>query len=106
VSYSISFTIVRATLATATILREFVERPRELLCGTDLMRMTGLGPGTMYPALTRLEAHGLIEEVARPATAGPQDGYVRYWYRLASRDQAAAVVAKRFPELHIRIAPA
>jgi PadR family transcriptional regulator, regulatory protein PadR len=57
------------------VLRVFLDRPRKELCGADLMRLTNLASGTLYPILLRFERYEMLEsdwedmapeEVGRP----------------------------------------
>jgi PadR family transcriptional regulator, regulatory protein PadR len=60
--------------------------------GYDLSRVTGLKSGTLYPMLTRLAEHGLLEaawEQAPPVGRPP-----RHLYRLSA---AGAELARRLP---------
>jgi len=55
------------------ILRTFLERPRKELCGADLMKITNLSSGTLYPILLRFEKYSLLEsdwENAAPEKMG------------------------------------
>ena len=42
------------------VLRAFIENPRKKLCGAELMKMTRLSSGTLYPVLLRFERYGLL----------------------------------------------
>jgi PadR family transcriptional regulator, regulatory protein PadR len=46
---------LRMTTAVARVLRAFLENPTTPRYGFDLMRVTGLPSGTLYPILARLE---------------------------------------------------
>ena len=55
------------------VLRTFMDRPRKELCGADLIKLTGLSSGTLYPLLLRFERHDLLEscwEDAEPEVVG------------------------------------
>lgn len=43
------------------VLRTFLEQPRKDLCGADLIKLTALSSGTLYPLLMRFERHDLLE---------------------------------------------
>jgi len=68
---------------------------RRPLCGTDVMRLTQLGPGTVYPGLARLEIHRIIRETSRDRLENRPDGYQRYWYEVADRAAAERLIARR-----------
>jgi DNA-binding MarR family transcriptional regulator len=55
------------------VLRAFLDRPRKVLCGADLMKITNLSSGTLYPILLRFEKYSLLEsdwENAAPEKMG------------------------------------
>jgi len=60
----------RLTLATKLVLAAFMNHLLEGLHGYDLMKMTGLSSGSLYPILHRLEKYQLItgewEEEIKP----------------------------------------
>ena len=43
------------------VLRAFLDRPRKEHCGADLMKLTALPSGTLYPILVRFERQELLE---------------------------------------------
>jgi len=43
------------------VLRAFLDRPRKELCGADLLKITNLSSGTLYPILLRFEKYRLLE---------------------------------------------
>lgn len=43
------------------LLRLFMEDVRRSHAGADLMDLTGLGSGTLYPLLIKFEKHGLLQ---------------------------------------------
>jgi len=52
------------------VLRAFIDNPRKKLCGAELMKLTGLSSGTLYPVLLRFERYGLLNgewEEAHPS---------------------------------------
>ncbi len=46
---------VRLTQPTLKVLRLLLERPRESRSGAEIAKATGIGSGTLYPMLARLE---------------------------------------------------
>jgi DNA-binding PadR family transcriptional regulator len=55
------------------VLNRFLERPSEELSGADLMRLTNLASGSLYPIVYVLEENGLLEsrwEVEDPRSLG------------------------------------
>jgi DNA-binding PadR family transcriptional regulator len=63
---------VRITTTVARVLRAFLEDPAQPQYGFELMRLTGLPSGTLYPILARLESAGWLasrREDIDPASA-------------------------------------
>ena len=61
------------TTTVARVLRAFLDRPSAPRYGFELMKLTGLPSGTLYPILARLEAAGWLtsaREQIDPAAAG------------------------------------
>ena len=69
--------------------------------GLDVMEVTGLPSGTVYPALRRLERDGLVEsqwESEKDAAAGQRPA--RRYYEITKAGKAAALaVTERYPLL-------
>ena len=64
---------MKITVTTAKILRAFLEDPAEPVYGLELMKVTSLPSGSMYPALAQLERAGLVvsrREQIDPAAEG------------------------------------
>ena len=51
----------RLTHQNLIVLKIFMDRPRNPLCGANLIKLTGLPSGTIYPILFRFEQFGLLE---------------------------------------------
>ena len=69
--------------------------------GLDIMEITGLPSGTVYPALRRLERDGLVESNWEPedeATAGQRPAR-RYYQVTPSGKTAARAATERYPLL-------
>jgi PadR family transcriptional regulator len=78
------------TYPTALVLRALAEGYRY---GFDLMDVTGLASGTVYPLLRRLEALGLVAAEWEGEEAAHREGRpARRYYRLTA--QGAAVLAE------------
>lgn len=87
---------IRMTMPTRTILELLLDAdPSDLPWGYRICEETGLGPGTVYPILERLEKAGWITG-AWEATA-PTDRPRRrlYTFSGAGRQEYAAVQATR-----------
>ena len=69
--------------------------------GLDIMEITGLPSGTVYPALRRLERDGFVESKWEPeeeATAGQRPAR-RYYEVTRSGKAAARAATERYPLL-------
>jgi PadR family transcriptional regulator PadR len=104
---------VRITTTVARVLRTFLDDIAAPRYGFELMRLTGLPSGTLYPILARLEAAGWLisaREQIDPVTAGRPP---RREYRIspqgaqtARTDLAALSAELRPPPRHSgRLAP-
>jgi len=51
---------LRLSHQSLRILQAFLQNPRQELCGSDIIKATGLPSGTLYPILLRFEQHGLL----------------------------------------------
>lgn len=81
---------VRLTQPTLKVLRFLLDRPREGRSGAEVSKATGVGSGTLYPMLARLEASGWLTsawEVIDPREAGRPR---RRFYKLTAIGQANA----------------
>lgn len=64
---------IRMSGPTLKVLRLFLEKPREQLSGAQISKQTGIGSGTLYPLLMRLESANWMTsewEVIDPREAG------------------------------------
>jgi PadR family transcriptional regulator, regulatory protein PadR len=81
---------------TLLLFNAFLEQREDWRYGYDLSRETGLKSGTLYPALMRLEAKGLLEtRWEEPAQRGRPP---RHMYRLNAAGVHAAQNALRHGE--------
>jgi DNA-binding PadR family transcriptional regulator len=51
---------MRLTQVTLMVLRAFLDMPGEMQSGAQIGRTTGIGPGSLYPTLKRLEKAGWL----------------------------------------------
>lgn len=94
---------VQITMTVAKVLRAFLDDPGEPRYGFELMKLTGLASGTLYPILARLESAGWLasgrEEIDPAAECRPP----RRMYRIsaygvqAARTELAALSAELRP---------
>lgn len=82
---------IRLTGQALKVLKTFVEKPRNRQSGAEISRAVGIGSGTLYPLLARLEAVGWLNsewEAIDPSTAGRPR---RRLYKLTAVGQNAAL---------------
>jgi PadR family transcriptional regulator PadR len=88
---------VALSLASAIILRAIGSGH---CYGFQIMEATGLPSGTIYPALRRLEAAGLIRSDFDATTAVESQGPPRKYFRVtADGKRALRAAGERFPML-------
>ncbi|WNM37423.1 PadR family transcriptional regulator [Micromonospora halotolerans] len=84
---------MRLTIPVAKVLSALLADPEAPRYGLDLMKLTGLPSGTLYPVLHRLQAAGWLaadwEEVDPVAAGRP----ARRYYRLTGEGVGAARLA-------------
>jgi DNA-binding PadR family transcriptional regulator len=87
---------MRITLPTATVLTALVQGHRH---GFEILDVTGLRAGTVYPILRRLEENGLVESSWEDAESARRKGRpARRNYRLTREGQRTAAEAHdRYP---------
>lgn len=71
-----------ASTQTRALLARFADQPQAWQYGYELSKSTGLGSGTLYPALARLSEQGLLESEWRPSLQPGRPP--RHAYRLTS----------------------
>lgn len=84
---------VRLSGPTLKVLKLFLAKPREGRSGAEISRETGVGSGTLYPMLARLEQAGWLTsewEVIDPSEAGRPR---RRFYKLSALGQIQANTA-------------
>jgi PadR family transcriptional regulator, regulatory protein PadR len=94
---------VRLTLPLLKLLSALLAEPAQDRYGLDLMKVTGLPSGTLYPMLQRLEQAGWIEsqwESIEPAVEGRP---ARKYYRITPTGISSARSA--LAELHAATTP-
>lgn len=88
--------MARMTLTTLLILGRLTAAPGGELYGLQIIQSTGLSSGTVYPLLSRLEEHGLVESRREHIDPKQEGRPQRRFYRLtpAGADQAQAQAAR------------
>jgi len=86
---------IRMTQSTAVVLQALANG---FVYGFDIMDVSGLPGGTVYPALRRLESAGMVEsEWEQGGVAQEQGRPARKYYRLTEAGETAlAGAAQRF----------
>ena len=86
--------MIRLTLQVQLVLLALAGEPDRELYGLEIVEMTGLLPGTIYPILARLEHAGWLsshwEVIDQRAEGRPR----RRYYRLTPDGTAAAAAAR------------
>lgn len=84
---------IRMTTPVRLVLDALAQtRPNELMWGYRLCELTGLGSGTVYPILERLESAGHVS--ARRETPRPADRPPRRFYELTGTGVELAATAR------------
>lgn len=83
---------MRVTTAVAKVLAAFLEDPDAERYGLDLIRITGLPSGTLYPILARLQRAGWVDASWEEIDAAAAGRPARRYYRLTHEGVAAARV--------------
>lgn len=81
---------VRMSISTIKLLKLLLDKPQDVVSGAAISKATGIGSGTMYPLLQRLETAGWIKgdwEDVDPAEVGRPK---RRLYKLTGKGQAEA----------------
>ncbi|WP_428351671.1 PadR family transcriptional regulator [Lichenifustis flavocetrariae] len=87
---------VRLSAPTLKVLKFLLERPANGQSGAEISKFAGVGSGTMYPLLARLEAAGWCESVWEPIDPSEAGRPRRRLYTLtvAGRARARAAFAE------------
>lgn len=95
----------------ATVLKVFLEDPDQPRYGFELMKLTGMASGSLYPMLARLESAGWLtrgKEVIDPRAAGrpARTNYVITGEAVSSARIQLAELSERFrPPVTSRLRP-
>ncbi len=81
---------VKVTLIVASVLSQFLEDPDKHRYGLELMKVTGLPSGTLYPVLARLEGAGWLTSGREEPESTVKGRPPRRYYRLTAVGAAAA----------------
>lgn len=94
---------MRITVPVAKVLSAFLTEPAADRYGLDLMRVTGLPSGTLYPILQRLQDAGWVEAEWEQIDPVEQARPARRYYHLTPTGAESARLA--LAELHAQTAP-
>ena len=81
---------IRLSGPTLKVLKLMLEKPRQGLSGAEFSRTLGIGSGTLYPLLARLESASWVKsewEDVEPSEAGRPR---KRFYRLTGQGQTRA----------------
>lgn len=82
------------TIAVQTVLGALLQRPEAESYGLEIVKASGLDPGTVYPILLRLLAVGWVSDRWEDPEPAHQEGRpLRRYYRLTVEGHARAVHA-------------
>lgn len=84
------------SLASAIILRAIGDGH---CYGFEIMEVTGLPSGTIYPALRRLEENRLIRSQREPGNSAAEGPPRKYFRITAEGEKALEAAAQRYPVL-------
>jgi PadR family transcriptional regulator, regulatory protein PadR len=86
---------IRMTVPTLKILRFLLEAPLQGRSGAEISKATGVGSGTLYPTVFRLEGAGWLrsewEQIDPHAAGRPPRRY--YWLTALGQNNANRVLA-------------
>ncbi|MDQ3765047.1 MAG: PadR family transcriptional regulator [Actinomycetota bacterium] len=82
------------TVAVQAVLGALLQQPDTELYGLEIVKASGLEPGTIYPVLQRLRSAGWVSDRWENPEAGHAEGRPpRRYYRLTMEGRARAVHA-------------
>jgi PadR family transcriptional regulator len=85
---------LRMTVGVLAVLGALLDRPDTELYGLEIVRASGLEPGTIYPILQRLRGAGWVSDRWEdPEPAHTEGRPPRRYYRLTGEGRARAVHA-------------
>ncbi len=85
---------LRMTVGVLAVLGALLDRPDTELYGLEIVRASGLEPGTIYPILQRLRGAGWVSDRWEdPEPAHTEGRPPRRYYRLTAEGRARAVHA-------------
>jgi PadR family transcriptional regulator len=85
---------LRMTVGVLAVLGALLDRPDAELYGLEIVRASGLEPGTIYPILQRLRGAGWVSDRWEDPEPGHTNGRPpRRYYRLTAEGRTRAVHA-------------
>ncbi|MFI8085823.1 PadR family transcriptional regulator [Kitasatospora sp. NPDC086009] len=89
---------IKVTMATAKVLRLFVEEPTAERYGWEIMQATALGSGSLYPILARLEREGVIAGAQEDIDPKAEGRPARRFYTITG--EGLRIARQALAELH------
>lgn len=85
---------LRMTVAVQAVLGALLQQPDTELYGLEIVKASGLEPGTIYPILQRLRGAGWVSDRWEDPESGHTEGRPpRRYYRLTMEGRARAIHA-------------
>ena len=93
------------TFAVRRVLVEFLADPHGPHYGLEIARRTGIGSGSLYPVLARLEGNGLVSGEWESIDAAAEGRPPRRYYRLTASGREMAEEARQRLQADLRLLP-
>lgn len=93
------------TIVTVRVLNVFIEEPTAHRYGLELIKLTGLRSGTLYPILARLERIGWLRSTAERIDPVVEGRPARRYYEITPDGLSAARTAKAQMFAELRSSP-
>lgn len=94
--------MVQITLAALKVLGVFLDDPGKPRYGLELMRLTGMKSGSLYPILARLERFGWLESAREDIDPGVAGRPARRMYRITDDGLQGARIERAALYEHLR----
>lgn len=84
---------VRVTTTVATVLRGFMDNPKDPHYGFEMMRTFDISSGSLYPILARLEKAGWVDSHVEDIDPKVEGRRARRYYTMTAAGEVAATQA-------------